>query len=324
MTYKSTGRPRDPCGWSVKRLKIFAIKGYIISTNVNIVKYAQHITSTNYSIVTRRPNLPPLVVCWATDNFPLFHTLGLKSIFFPSALKKGVYTAEPTHYLHIMSTPPIYPCGHGSDQFMNWIGIDNHFNSIQHELNWNWIEWFWIGIESRTDRNWSIQSIHFRLSSHSTRLNISVWHNYGNCNVTSNPAMINTSRPRQNGRHIPHDIFKCIFLNENIWILIKISLKFVPKGPINNIPSLVHIMAWRRPGDKPLFEPMMVWLLTHICVTRPQWVKKAYPHAPLDVPSMGSAGVFGHESLIITSNTFRYFQSFNSLSLGDLQRLSTH
>ena len=26
------------------------------------------------------------------------------------------------------------------------------------------------------------------------------------------------------------------------------SLKFVPKGPINNIPALVQIMAWRRPG----------------------------------------------------------------------------
>ena len=35
------------------------------------------------------------------------------------------------------------------------------------------------------------------------------------------------------------DIFKCIFLNENVFILIKISLKFVPKGQINNIPSLV-------------------------------------------------------------------------------------
>ena len=31
-------------------------------------------------------------------------------------------------------------------------------------------------------------------------------------------------------------------------------------------------MAWRRPGDKPLSEPMMVRLPTHICVTRPQWV----------------------------------------------------
>ena len=55
---------------------------------------------------------------------------------------------------------------------------------------------------------------------------------------------------------------------------IKISLKFVPKGQINNIPALVRIMAWRRPGDKPLSETMMVTLLTHICVTRPQWVNQ--------------------------------------------------
>ena len=68
------------------------------------------------------------------------------------------------------------------------------------------------------------------------------------------------------------DIFKCISLNENVWIPIKISMKFVPKGPINNIPALVQIMAWRRPGDKPLSEPMMVSSTTHICVTRPQWV----------------------------------------------------
>ena len=84
---------------------------------------------------------------------------------------------------------------------------------------------------------------------------------------------LNTLRPRQNGRHFADDIFKCIFLNENVSIAIKISLKFVPKGPIKNIPALVQVMAWRRSGDKPLSEPMMVSLPTHICVTRPQWVK---------------------------------------------------
>ena len=57
-----------------------------------------------------------------------------------------------------------------------------------------------------------------------------------------------------------------------MWILLKISLKFVPKGPINNIPSLVQVMAWRRPGNKPLSEPMMVSLLMLICVALPQWV----------------------------------------------------
>ena len=87
---------------------------------------------------------------------------------------------------------------------------------------------------------------------------------------------INTLRPKQNGRHLPDDIFKCIFLNENGRISIQISLKFVPKFPINNITTFVQVMAWRRPGDKPLSEPMTVSLLTHICVTRPQWVKNDF------------------------------------------------
>ena len=86
----------------------------------------------------------------------------------------------------------------------------------------------------------------------------------------------NTLRPRQNGRFFPDGIFTCIFLNGNVRISVKISLKFVLKGSINNIPSLVQIMAWRRPGDKPLSESMMVWLPTHICVARPQWVKTAW------------------------------------------------
>ena len=59
---------------------------------------------------------------------------------------------------------------------------------------------------------------------------------------------INTLRPRQNGRHFPDDIFKCIFLDANVWISVKISLKIVPEVRIYNIPALVQIMAWRRPG----------------------------------------------------------------------------
>ena len=90
-----------------------------------------------------------------------------------------------------------------------------------------------------------------------------------------NYLSFNTLRPRQNDRRFADDTFKRIFLNENVRISIKISLKFVPKGPINSNPSSVQIMAWRRSGDKPLSEPMMVSLLTHICVTRPQWVNEA-------------------------------------------------
>ena len=53
------------------------------------------------------------------------------------------------------------------------------------------------------------------------------------------------------------DNFKCILLNENVWIAIRISLKFVPKGPIDNKPALVQVMARRRTGNKPLPELML-------------------------------------------------------------------
>ena len=64
-------------------------------------------------------------------------------------------------------------------------------------------------------------------------------------------------KPRKNGRHLPDDIFKRILLNGNVWISITISLKFVPKFPINIIPTLVQINAWRWTGDKLLSEPIM-------------------------------------------------------------------
>ena len=56
---------------------------------------------------------------------------------------------------------------------------------------------------------------------------------------------------------VADDMFKWIFLNEKGRIPIEISLKFVPRSPIDNKPALVQIMAWRRPGDKPLSEPML-------------------------------------------------------------------
>ena len=84
---------------------------------------------------------------------------------------------------------------------------------------------------------------------------------------------INSLRPRRNRHHFTENIFKCLFLNKNEWIPLRISLKFVLKVRINNIPSLVQIMAWRRPGDKPLSELMMFNLLMHVCITPLQWVK---------------------------------------------------
>ena len=53
------------------------------------------------------------------------------------------------------------------------------------------------------------------------------------------------------------DISQSIFLNENDWIPIQISLKFVPRSLIDNKPALVWVMVWRQTGDKSLSEPML-------------------------------------------------------------------
>ena len=77
----------------------------------------------------------------------------------------------------------------------------------------------------------------------------------------------------QNSHHFADDVFKCIFVNEQVLISLKISLEFVPNVRANNIAALVQTIAWRRPGDKSLSEQTMVSLLMHICVTWHQWVK---------------------------------------------------
>ena len=125
---------------------------------------------------------------------------------------------------------------------------------------------FCLGINASTGHEWL-----YRYHAHSIISAILLFPVFSSLPLS--PSAVNPLRPRQNRRHFADDIFKSIFLNENVWIPIKISMKFVSKGPINKIPALVQIMAWRRPGDKPLSEPMMVSLTTHICVTRPQWVK---------------------------------------------------
>ena len=66
----------------------------------------------------------------------------------------------------------------------------------------------------------------------------------------------NSIPPGQNGRHFA-DFFEHIFLNEYMKILIQISLKFLPKGPINNDSTLVEVMEWYQIGDKPLPKPLL-------------------------------------------------------------------
>ena len=82
------------------------------------------------------------------------------------------------------------------------------------------------------------------------------------------------------GRYKMAVVFQTIFSSACSWMtMFEFRLKFhwtlfLRVGPMNTIPALVQIMAWRRPGDKSLSEPTMVILQTHICVTRPKWVKR--------------------------------------------------
>ena len=94
--------------------------------------------------------------------------------------------------------------------------------------------------------------------------------------------MSTTLRPRENFRNFADDIFKSIIVNEDKWISVNFWLKFVSKGVINNVSAFVQILAWRRPGDKPLSEPILVILLPHMCVTRPQRVNWLYSKTTSD------------------------------------------
>ena len=81
----------------------------------------------------------------------------------------------------------------------------------------------------------------------------------------------NSSPPGQNGRHFADDIFKC--MNEKLRILIRVSLKFVPKGPINNKSALVQVMAWAEQATSHYLKKCLLSSLTHICGTRGRWDK---------------------------------------------------
>ena len=99
----------------------------------------------------------------------------------------------------------------------------------------------------------SLSSLHrVEISKHTINLKLRI--NDYTITLQCNIKIFNPSFPGQNGRHFADDIFRYIFVNEHFCILIKISMKFVHKGPIDNNPA--KIMAWRRICDKPLSEPM--------------------------------------------------------------------
>ena len=87
---------------------------------------------------------------------------------------------------------------------------------------------------------------------------------------------VNSSPPGQNSPHFPDDISRCLFGEWKILYFIKISLKFVPKGPIDNKPALVQIMDRPWIGTRPFSEPTLTDSLTHVCGTRGRWVNSSW------------------------------------------------
>ena len=80
-------------------------------------------------------------------------------------------------------------------------------------------------------------------------------------------GQVNTLRPWHNGRNFAHNIFKFFLLNENCCILILISLKFVPEGPIGSKWGLVKIIAWHRTGANYYMNQWSLHLLMHTYIT---------------------------------------------------------
>ena len=116
-----------------------------------------------------------------------------------------------------------------------------------------------------------------------------------------------------------NNVYKCIILNENVWVPSKISRKFVPKGQSNNIPTLVQLTAWYCPADKPLSEPMMVSLPMHICVTRPPW----FEH--LEAETKGLPFCRRHFKAFSGMKMFKFLLKFHwSLFLKDQLTISQH
>ena len=137
-----------------------------------------------------------------------------------------------------------------------------------------WVALVTVPLSGNRELSWCQLCLHERMALPGFKwspLMVAFYHRKSD-DLTNYSPLFSTLRSSQHARHFADDISKRIFLNGNIKLTLKVSLKFVPKFRINNVPALVQIIAWRRPGDKPLSEPMMDSLLTHICVTRPQWV----------------------------------------------------
>ena len=66
--------------------------------------------------------------------------------------------------------------------------------------------------------------------------------------IITRPHWVDSSFPGQNGCHFGRRHFSCILLNGYDRIPIEISLKYVPRSPTDNKPTLGQVMTCRRIG----------------------------------------------------------------------------
>ena len=74
---------------------------------------------------------------------------------------------------------------------------------------------------------------------------------------------LKTLSTKQKTGHVADNIFNCIFFHQNIWSLIQILLRLVPKDLINNMLPLIQVMAWCPIGAMPLPETMTQFIDRH-------------------------------------------------------------
>ena len=75
-------------------------------------------------------------------------------------------------------------------------------------------------------------------------------HHHHNCVIPKAECQVPST-------HFPLDKMAAISQTKKFCILIKISQKFVPKGPTDNNPAMAQTMAWCQIGTKPSSEPML-------------------------------------------------------------------
>ena len=141
---------------------------------------------------------------------------------------------------------------------------------IRNNLKFMWQEWwlyiFQLYMYIRDQYLYEIQEIDLNYAKltciYSTSQEIYAWF------ILICPGFLNSLLPGQNGHHFADDIFTCILMNEKFCILIRISLKFVPKGPIDDKSAVVQVMAWRQTGDSQYLNQCWPSSKMQICGTR--------------------------------------------------------